>query len=499
MTAQGGRWLPARMALAAVLGAGAAFGLAPYEIWPLTLVVLGLVPWLIRGADRAGQAGWIGWALGTGYFAHGLVWIVEPFLVDVSRHGWMAPFALIFLAGGLALFWAVAFWVAHRLTGSPVARVWMLIATLSLAEFARAYAMTGFPWAAVAQIWVGTDAALLLAWIGPQGLALATLLAAVLPGLAALSTGPVLLRVASFAPAAGLAIASLGLAAGLPETYPSTGTVRLVQPNAPQHQKWDPQLMPVFFDRLVTYTEQTPHPDLIIWPETAVPTLLEFAGPAFDVIADAAAGTPLAVGIQRTEGGRSYNSLVHLDAAGRVAAVYDKHHLVPFGEYFPGGDVAAQFGLRGFAAQDGDGYSAGPGPQVMSFGRLGQAVPLICYEAVFPQDVAGTPSRGDFLLQITNDAWFGQFVGPYQHLAQSRMRAIEQGLPMARSANTGVSAMIDPAGRIVASLPLGKAGFIDAALPAPLPPTLYARTGDLPLFLALLLATLVFGALHRRK
>ncbi len=474
----------ARLALAAGAGALAAFGLAPYGIWPLTLLALALLPWLLTGPARWVAA--LGWAFGTGYFAHALIWIVEPFLVDVERHGWMAPFALVFLAAGLALFWGAAFWAAARFAQTSLARAGMLVATWSLAEAARGTVLTGFPWAAPAQVWVGTWAAQLLAWIGPHGLTALTLAAVLLPAAARHGRQRPGRAAASLLPAAALALPALWLGQALPGEMPSTGTVRLVQPNAPQDQKWDPAMMPVFFQRLIDYTAARPHPDLIVWPETAVPTLLEYAAPTFEVMADAAGGTPMAVGIQRSEGPRSYNSLAHLDGAGRIAAIYDKHHLVPFGEYIPGGDIAARFGLRGFAAQEGDGYSAGPGPQVIAFGKLGLGLPLICYEAVFPQDSRGTAERPDFLLQITNDAWFGEFAGPYQHLAQARMRAIEQGLPMVRVANTGVSAMIDPKGRIIAEIGLGQAGFVDAPLPAPLPPTLYARTGDLPAILALL-------------
>ena len=190
--------------------------------------------------------------------------------------------------------------------------------------------------------------------------------------------------------------------------------------------------------------------------------------------------------------------MVTLDAQGDVTQVYDKHHLVPFGEYMPLGDLLAKVGITAFAARHGNGYSSGPGPKLMDFGPLGKALPLICYEAVFAHDVGAAPERPDFLIQITNDAWFGKGAGPKQHLAQARMRAIEHGLPLARAANTGISAMIDPFGRVVASLPLNKAGFVDARLPKPLPPTLYSRTGDLP-FAMLLLICLAAAAIWRRR
>lgn len=494
--------LPARAGLA---GAVAAFGLAPWGLWPLTLLILLGIPALFLSAATTRQAGLIGWAFGAGYFAHALAWIVEPFLVDPDRYAWMAPFALGLMAAGGGLFWGGAFAAARAMGQSPAARVWLLVATWSLAEFARAYILTGFPWAALAQVWTNTDAALLLAWIGPQGLALWTLLVTLVPGLAlGLRARPVAL-LGSVAPALGLIAATALVGQAAPQVEPTGAVVRLIQPNAPQHQKWDPAWIPVFFRRQIEFTAAPsptgPRPDLIVWPESAVPVLLNEAGPAFDAILRAADGVPLALGIQRRDGDRVFNSLVVLDGIGARTDVYDKHHLVPFGEYIPFGDLAARFGLSGFAAREGDGYSPGPGPRLVSLGRLGTALPLICYEAVFPQDATGTRRRPALLLQITNDAWFGSRTGPYQHLAQARMRAIEQGLPMIRVANTGISAMIDPLGRITATLPLGQAGFLDAPLSAPLPPTLYSRSGDLPVFIVLLGASfgLWGGQLRQRR
>lgn len=495
--------LRARLVLAALLGVAAALGLAPYDIWPATLAALLALPALLLASASRWQAAWTGWAFGTGYFAFGLAWIVEPFLVEPERYGWMAPFALAFMAGGLALFWGAAFWAAYWLGHGARARVWALVVMFSLAEFARAYVLTGFPWAALAQIWTDTPVALLLAWIGPHGLALATLLATLPPGLALIRPAPAATRLASGGPALALAAFGLTLGQTQPQAEPTAATVRLIQPNAPQDEKWDPARIPVFFERQVEYTRAATatdaRPDLIVWPETAVPTLLEYADQALATIARAADGAPVALGIQRRdEQGRFYNSLVYLDETGAQAGLYDKFHLVPFGEYIPLGDLAARFGLRGLAAREGNGFSAGPGPRLLDFGALGPGLPLICYEAVFPQDIAAAPARPNFLLQITNDAWFGENSGPYQHLAQARMRAIEQGLPLIRAANTGISAVIDPWGGITDSLPLGQAGYIDAALPAPLAPTVYARSGDLPVFLLLLAAALGLWQGRRR-
>jgi apolipoprotein N-acyltransferase len=215
-------------------------------------------------------------------------------------------------------------------------------------------------------------------------------------------------------------------------------------------------------------------------------------------ISQASNAVPVALGALRIEGDTLRNALAVLGPGGALQAVYDKHHLVPFGEYIPFAHLAERVGLRGLVAQS-VGFSAGPGPELIDFGPLGKALPLICYEAVFAQGVNAAPARPAFLLQVTNDAWFGTHAGPQQHLAHARMRAIEQGLPLARAANTGVSAMIDPYGRVTASLPLGQAGFVDAPLPAPFTSTFYSRTGDTPIVITLVLLLAVVFTRHRKN
>ena len=478
------RWSRAVRCLAAAgFGVGAAFGLAPFGYWWATAVSLVLLTPLFLASETRARAAAVGWFFATGYFAHSLSWIVEPFLVEPERHGWMAPFALVFMAGGLALFWALAFGLAHRARGTAIRRAVLLALAVTLAEFARGYVLTGFPWAGLAQIWVDTYVSQVLALVGPYGLGALTLMLFLPLGAALAGDRPardVAAPLVAIAVCAGLAAA---YAAMRPPVVQTGKTVRLNQPNAPQHQKWDPAFTPLFFARQIEFTAAEPRPDLIVWPETSVPAWLESAQPYLDAIADAAQGSPVVLGIQRAEGLRIYNSLVYLDETGKRAGLYDKHHLVPFGEYIPLGDQLERFGLSGLAATTGSGFSAGPGPRLLRAGDLGAVLPLICYEAIFPQIAAAAPERPGLLLQVTNDAWFGTRSGPYQHLAQARMRAIEQGLPLARSANTGVSAMIDPLGNVTAALPLGQAGHVDADLPAPLPPTPYSWIGDLPVFL----------------
>lgn len=484
-------------ALSGLAGAVGAFGQAPYDVPALMLAAMVVAAFLFNDAPTPRRALLVGAGFGFGYFVHALQWIVSPFMVDVARHGWMAPFALVFMAAGMALFWAGAFWAARRL--SPL-RGWPLIPCWVGAELLRAYVFTGFPWASPAQATVSVLAGQGLAWLGPHGMNAVLVVAAVVIGVP--SRWAWMRRY-------GQGILALPLAALMvlptfrPEAPLTDHTLRLIQPNAAQRDKWDPEMIPIFFQRQLDFTAAPaaagqPPPDLVIWPESAIPWSLHHAESALNEIATAGGASQVALGARRVSGNRIYNAMVALGSDGAVAQSYDKHHLVPFGEYMPFGDLLARFGIHGLAARDGNGYSAGPGAALMDFGALGKALPLICYEAVFAHDVNAAPERPAFLIQITNDAWFGRAAGPRQHLAQARMRAIEQGLPLARAANTGISAMIDPYGRILQALPLNEAGFVDAALPAPLPPTLYARSGDLPITGAVLLALLVAGAMRRR-
>ncbi len=477
------------------LGAISALGQAPWDLWPLTIVALALTFALFRQTGGWRQAVVLGGVVGTGYFMLALSWIIEPFLVDVARHGWMAPFALIGLSAFMATYWALAFGVARALGGGAVA----LVVCFAVAAWLRGYLFTGFPWAQVGHIWIDTP---MLHWasvVGALGLCAITMAASI--ALWHLVSG-------QRAGGGGLMAVIAGLYLTGPVITASTATeptdrpiIRLIQPNAAQHEKWDPQKIPIFFNRQLEYSAAgETRPDLIVWPETSVPVLLNHAESTLASISDAAGDVPLVLGIQRLDGPLFYNSAVFLGADGQVSAIYDKHHLVPFGEFVPFGEVMKRFGIAGMAARDGNGYSSGPGAQVIDLGAVGKALPLICYEGVFARDVAAAPERPGFLLMITNDAWFGEVSGPYQHLAQARLRSVEQGLPMIRAANTGVSAVIDATGRITHHLPLGQAGWIDAPLPLPHPPTLYARIGDgtvLGLMLALLGASLAVGRLRR--
>ncbi len=490
-----GAW---RVAPAFVLGLVLATGHAPLGWTPAALVALALVFLLEGRCESPKAAALAGWAVGLGYFGGSMFWIVEPFLVDPARHGWMAPFALLLLPGGLALFWALAFALAARF-GRDWRRPFLLACFLAGVEVLRAYIFTGFPWSLIGYIWVGTTQMQVAAWFGPFGLTFATLIAAAACTVWVGRQGNWLL-VPAFG-FLGLAAADIVGAARLRTPDPVQSlpiTVRVIQPNAEQSLKWDAEMASQWIERLLSRTAAPQigrGPDVVVWPETALPYALNGASDILLEIDAAARGRPVMFGAVRREDRRVYNSLFVTMAGGAVAQVYDKHHLTPFGEYMPFGDLFARLGINGLAASEGAAFTAGAGPAILSVKGAGLVLPLICYEAIFPGNLR-TEERPDWILHVTNDAWFGEIAGPYQHLAQARMRAVEQGLPVVRAANTGISAVIDPKGRIVSALPLGVEGHFDEAIPAALPPTAYARTGDWPAFAAIaaLMAVFMLGS-----
>ena len=453
------------------LGLAAGTGQAPWGLWFVTVAALAF--WLNRPKFTRRAAFRDGWLFGAGYFAVSLHWIVSPFLVDIGSTGWMAPFALILMAGGAALFWAVASYVSRP--GSMVSAGLMIAG----AEALRSYLFTGFPWALLGHIWIDTPLAQLAAFGGPHLLTLVTVMLGV--ACALLLQRQIWAVTPPLAAVLGWVILSTG-----PVPDYTGPTVRLVQPNAAQADKWDPIKSQMFFERMIGFTQDGDPPDLVVWPETAIAYLLENAGDALDQVAEASRGAPTVLGVNRRDGARYYNASIVLERGAIISNTYDKAHIVPFGEYIPGGELIAKFGIGSFAASQGGAFTAGPGARVVDVTGIGNARILICYEGIFAHEI-GTIERPRLLILITNDAWFGPAAGPRQHLAQARLRAIEQGLPMVRVANTGISAMIDGKGRITNQIGMGQAGYIDAALPPALAPTIYSKLDDLPALLLLLL------------
>ncbi len=475
-----------RFLILVALGALAALGQAPTDFWWLTLLALAAALVLIS-APSDFRLFWPGWALGLGYFAVSLRWIVSPFLVHIERDGWMAPFAMALMAAGFALFWGLAHLAAHRfLRGGPFA----LALVITIAEALRSFILTGFPWALVGHTLISTPLSQLAAIGGPH------FLSAIVLGIAAT------LAIGRRLPAALVCIALFagwfGLQPSSGEVDPTQPTVRLIQPNAPQDEKWDPVKSQIFFDRMIGFTGEAEVPDLVVWPESAIPMLLNFAQEALVQISDAARGAPVVVGANREEQGLYYNSFVHLSRGGEIAGFYDKQHLVPFGEYIPGGDLLHQVGIRGFGSSYGGGFTSGSGLRSITIPGIGTIRPLICYEGIFAEEIAVEGERPSAMILITNDAWFGKAAGPFQHLAQARLRAIEQGIPMIRVANTGVSAMIDSSGRITGSIDLNTAGYLDLSLPPAKSATIYSQFTEWPLIVLLIVWFRVLWSRNRK-
>lgn len=489
-----GRWQG--RALAAFAGGVAALALAPFNAWYVIFPAFALIAALVATAADPTAAAWRAWFAGAGWFGVAMHWIVQPFFVDAAATGWMAPFALLLLAGGLALFWAFAGWIAARMAQGPP-RALAFAGLLTLVEATRGHVFTGLPWAEPGHGLIASEALAVSAFGGPYAMTLLLLLLSASSAIIYLTRGPLW---AGWPLAAGLAI---GLVPFAPQAPPPDGAVaRIVQINAPQHLKWQRDMIPVFFDRGLSLTASAPGPlgppALVIWPETSLPTLLGQSQEARARIAQAADGAEVLIGAQRYAGVEPRNILLHLDPAGEVSSLYDKHHLVPFGEYMPLRGLADRLGLEGLAQQLSGGYRPGDGPAVLDLGSMGLAFPMICYEAIFPHYIRAV-ERPDWMVQVTNDAWFGSFAMPYQHLALARLRAAEQGLPMIRAANTGISAVIDARGAVTHALPMDTQGVIDARIPAALPPTLYARTGDWPALLLGIFVTIGALSLGRRR
>lgn len=492
--ARAGMW--PRLAIACLVGAMMTAGHAPlYLPWGFFLAVP-VALWLVDTAPSARGAALMGWSAGFGYFVTGLHWIGHAFLVDPERHAWMLPFAITLLPGFLALFWGAAFWAARRLWTPGVAFQSLALATCwTIAELLRGHILTGFPWALPAYVWVETPVLQNASWAGPYGLSFLILLFTALPLAAALQRQwiTVVVGLAAFAGLWGWG------AARVPGdiAYRSEPTmVRIVQPNAPQNQKWDADYRHLFYERLLSHTAEpaaSAIPDVVLWPETAV-TFLPSEAPGYRAeIAAAAGGAPVVMGAldveRHAKGYDLFNALMAIMPDGAIEIRYDKHHLVPFGEYLPLSWLLTPLGLEQIAI--GGGFTEGQGPRNLSVPGVPPFAAAICYEMIFPDRIIGPGSRPDWIVTITNDAWFGGFAGPQQHRDQARFRAVEQGLPVARAANTGISAMIDPYGRLVGEIKLHQNGSLDAALPAPLAQTIYGRMGGMPAILVVLIATIV--------
>ena len=491
---------------AAGLGAFSALALPPLHVLPVLLLSVPALLVLLDAAPNWRAAAWRGFMFGFGHHLLGLYWITEAILVESARYWWLVPFAVPGLAALMAPFIAVPC-IAARWAEPGWRRVLLFAGVWTLADLVRQFAGTGFPWNPWGSVWAIPGAAgdVMLqpaAWIGAPGLTLLTVALAALPvlGWRAVSVGAGVL-----AAWAGFGVMRLG-------RHPGTDTdvtVVLVQGNVAQGQKWDRTVAASIFDRYLTLTRDAvaaapPGGRLVVvWPETASIYLLQSDLNARLAIMDAAgrANAVLVGGITFPTGrftsaddpsNLPRNSLVALEPNGEIGATYDKWHLVPFGEYAP---VWVPFSVKIVPGNLG----FGAGPRTLSLPGLPPFGAMICYEAIFPAQVADEADRPAWLVNITNDAWFGNSTGPRQHLAAVRMRAVEEGLPVMRAANTGITAGFASAGREQGRLGLAVAGTLPGRLPAPVPPTPFSRWGlVVPGLVALMTCALGLGFSRKR-
>jgi len=483
-----------RYGTAFLLGALAVAALPPVDLTPILFVSFSGLVWLAEGNRGGRDAFALGWSFGAGFFVAGLYWIGVALTVDWAQFWWLFPIAELAVPAGLAIFTGLATLagdLANRyLRLSFTARIVSLAICWAALEYLRGHVLSGFPWNLVGYAWSGgfpSAIAVLQSTsvIGIYGLSFLTVLVAALPASLGDPAGarpwPAL---AGLLLVALLAVAGAWRLAVSPRADLPGVTLRLVQPSIPQTLYNDPAQMLTNFRRLMTLS-LSPSPEklsAVIWPEGSAPPFLERDAASREAFAHAAPEGGLVIaGTVRGEPNQPngaiehyFNSLAVVDRAGSIVATYDKHHLVPFGEYVPFRGVLP---INKITPGTVD-FTAGPGPRTLDLPGLPPASPLICYEAIFPGEAVDPAHRPQWLLNVTNDAWYGFTSGPFQHLAIARVRAIEQGLPLARAANNGVSAMVDPFGRVTGRLALDAIGVLDRPLPRALAPTIYARFGD---------------------
>lgn len=453
----------------------------PLGITPALAAGLVALAWLLDGTARFRDAFLTAFAFAFGFFAAGLYWVAGSFFVVGGATAVAGPAVVLGLAALLAFFPALPAALAHRPTQPGIGRALALAAALGLGDWLRGHLLTGFPWNLFGYSWLHLPAVeQAAAVIGIYGVGLATLAVCLLlsvPDRRAWAA-------AALALATMFAYGELRLGGAPPAETASGPLLRLVQPNIPQSEKWRREDAAAHLQRLVRLASAGPEPDAVIWPETAVARLLHSGSPLVEALGKSVESRRgLISGAPWREDGRYYNSILAIDREGRIQGRHDKAHLVPFGEYVP---LRSLLGAAKLTVGGKD-FAAGPGPSTLVLPGLPPFGALICFEAIFPGDVVAADDPPEWLLNLTNDAWFGETAGPHQHFEIARMRAIETGLPVLRVANTGITGAVDGYGRRLGRLELGTAGSLDIRLPAPLAETPYGQLGDLPFFAGVLL------------
>jgi apolipoprotein N-acyltransferase len=515
-------WGWRRVAVAFLAGAASALAFAPFYVSPILFITFPILVWLIDGsaAGRLGSvvsSAIVGWWFGFGFFLASLYWLGYAFLVDARTFAWLLPFAVVGLPAGLAFFTAAALALARVLWTRGPARILALAVALTVVEWLRGHVLTGFPWntfgyALTEPLALAQAAALIGLW----GLTFIAIVFFASPAVffdeRSDSPRPWLLPGLAIIVVAGLGTYGTVRLSTSPTNFVGGVRLRIMQPNLPQDAKFNYSAKQQVMSRYLALSDRATGPSTsgvrdvthLIWPESAFPFYLAREPDALAQIAELLPpGTTLITGAVRQASPRpgvnevrAYNSIYVIGDDGSLLATYDKVHLVPFGEYLPFQQVLENLGLIQLTKVPG-GFIPGERRRGVAVPRAPDMLPLICYEIIFPSELAPSAgARPGWLVNLTNDGWFGYSPGPYQHFQQARLRAIEQGLPLVRAANTGISAVVDPLGRIVQTLPLGVEGVIDSALPRAVDPPFFVRAGDGPA--GLMIAAALAVVLRRR-
>jgi apolipoprotein N-acyltransferase len=512
-----------RAGLAFLAGVVSVLALPPINAWPVLFFTFPVLVWLVDGsaAGRLGgawRAAGAGWCFGFGYFVAGLYWTGNALLVDAKTFGWLLPFAVAGLPAVLAIYCAVGLAVARLIWVRGAERVFALAAVLTGTEWLRGHLFTGFPWNTFGY-------ALTEPLVLAQGVSLVGIWGFTFLAIAIFSSPAVIADDRADTPhryrlpfialmvLAGLAAFGVVRLRTHPNAYVDGVKLRIMQPNLPQDEKFNYTARDKVMARYVALSDRATGPQSngihdithLIWPESAFPFFLtrepealaqitRLIKPHTVLITGAVRAAPSRSDAQHV---RAYNSIYVIDPDGSIHGIYDKVHLVPFGEYLPFQAFLEKLGLQQITKQTG-GFLSGGRRRAMEVPGAPEMMPLICYEAIFPGEVVAPGERPGWLVNLTNDGWFGISSGPYQHFQQARVLAIAEGLPLVRAANTGISAVIDPIGRVVKSLPLGIEGVLDARLPLAIAPTFYVRYGDdaLLVFLTVSLLAVIRRRLH---
>ncbi|MBO6717783.1 MAG: apolipoprotein N-acyltransferase [Rhizobiaceae bacterium] len=474
-----------RLAVSFLAGGLASFSQAPYDFFAVCLISFPVLVWLLDGAvaDAAGgrlrqfAAPFVtGWWFGFGYFIGGLWWVGNAMMVDLARYAWALPIAVLALPAILAVFYGLAAALARPLWSDGVGRIAALAAAFGLAEWLRSFVLTGFPWNAIG--YAAMPVPTLMQSVGIVGMVGMNALAVFVFCLPALLAGALHVR---FGTAVFVLLVALHAGFGTVRlSLPADGeadrlAVRMVQPSIDQSEKWNASVRDRIFKTFLDLSARDPgqggrSPSLILWPETSVPFILQERPDALSALGDLIEDDQvLLTGAVRVEGdaadpdARFYNAVVGISPAGVIFDAVDKVHLVPLGEFVPFEDLLARVGVTKLVDLPGS-FSPGGQRHAIKVAPGVSALAYICYEVIFPGLVAAETRDANLIINVTNDAWYGRTPGPYQHLRQAQIRAVEAGRPLIRAANNGITAAVDSHGRLIDALALDAVGILDVDL-----------------------------------